>query len=103
MDSTITLKKTRLYHNWLRQVTGSYDIYKVITNNKAKIRRFKEGRNTAIMMAGGPKLVEGHLLPDNPKYRIKQISYLQGNYYIILKEENNGRSDLSSNQSTTTF
>lgn len=96
MDSTITLKKTRLYHNWLRQVTGSYDIYKVITNNKAKIRRFKEGRNTAIMMAGGPKLVEGYLLPDNPKYRIRQISYLQGNYYIILKEMTNDNQESAS-------
>lgn len=90
MEGYITLKKTKLYHNWLKQVPSSYDIYKVQTNNKNSIRRFKEGRNNAIMLAGGPKLVEEELLPDNNKYRIKQISYLQGNYYIILKEENNG-------------
>ena len=97
MEGLITLKKTRLYHNWLKQVPNSYDIYKVQTNNKSNIRRFKEGRNTAIMLAGGPKLVEGQLLPNNSEYRIKQISYLQGNYYLILKEENNGENISSDN------
>lgn len=89
MRDFIVLKKTNKYNNWLKQVPQSYDIYKVQTHNKSAIRRFKEGRNNALMLAGGPKLVEGQLLPNNEEYRIIQISYLQGNYYLILKEERN--------------
>ena len=88
MRDFIVLKKTKKYHSWLKQVPSSCDIYKVQTHDKNAIRRFKEGRDNAIMLAGGPRLVEGQLLPNNEEYRIIQISYIQGNYYLILEEIN---------------
>ena len=101
MRDFIVLKKTKKYHSWLKQVPSSCDIYKVMTIDKSAIRRFRgEDKKNIIMLAGGPRLVEGELLPNNEEYRIIQISYLQGNYYLILKEENNGESNISSDQST---
>lgn len=103
MRDNIVLKKTKVYHNWLKQVPDRCNIYKLYTNNKDKIRRGKEGRSNVLMLGGGPKLVEGQLLPDNEDYKIVQISYLQGNYYIVLKEVTNGESNISSNQSAETL
>ena len=103
IKSNIVLKETKLYHHWLKVMSEKGKIFKLYTNDRTAIRRLKEGRNNAIMLAGGPKLIEGQLLPNNEEYRIIQIAYVQGNYYLILKEETNGESDLSSNQSTTTL
>ena len=89
MRDFIVLKKTKKYHSWLKQVPSSCDIYKVMTIDKSAIRRFRgEDKKNVIMLAGGPKLVEGQLLPNNEEYRIIQISYIQGNYYLILEEIN---------------
>ena len=88
MRDFILIKKTKLYHHWLKQMSGQYNIYKIKTNDHTAIRKFKEGNKSAVMLAGGPKLVEGELLPNNEEYRIIQISYIQGNYYLILEEIN---------------
>lgn len=96
----VVLKKTNCYNHSLRKMTSSSkgDIFKLITSDKTAIRRFKEGKNVAIMLAGGPKLVEGQKLPNNEEYRILQIVYQQNNYYIVL-EEINGE-NISSDSST---
>lgn len=88
IKSNIVLKETKLYHHWLKVMSEKGKIFKLYTNDRTAIRRLKEGRNTAIMLAGGPKLVEGCLLPNNEEYRISQIVYQQDNYYIVLEEIN---------------
>ena len=88
IKSNIVLKETKLYHHWLKVMSEKGKIFKLYTNDRTAIRRLKEGRNNAIMLAGGPRLVEGQLLPNNEEYRIIQISYIQGNYYLILEEIN---------------
>lgn len=103
IKDSIVLKKTPLYHHWLKQMSEKGEIFKLYTNNKDVIRKSKVGRNNAIMLAGGPKLIEGQLLPNNEKYRIIQIAYIQDNYYIVLKKEINEKSDLSSDQPTKTL
>ena len=96
MKDFILLKNTKLYHHWLKQMSGSYDVYKLKTNKSFAVRKFKEEKNTVLMLAGGPKLVEGELLPNNENYRIKHIAYVQGNYYLILKEEDNDNQESTS-------
>ena len=85
----IVLKKTNCYNHFLRKmISNKGNIFKLVTSNKTAIRKFKEGRNNAIMLAGGPKLVESCLLPNNEEYRISQIVHQQDNYYIVLEEIN---------------
>ena len=91
MQDKLVLKETNLYHHWLKVMSEKSKIFKLYTNNKTAIRKFKEGKANAIMLAGGPKLIEGQLLPNNEKYRIIQIAYIQGNYYLILKEEDDNQ------------
>lgn len=91
IKGVIVLKETKLYHHWLKVMSEKSKIFKLYTNNKTAIRKFKEGKANAIMLAGGPKLIEGQLLPNNEKYKIIQIAYIQGNYYLILKEEDDNQ------------
>lgn len=97
MQDKLVLKETNLYHHWLKVMSEKGKIYKLYTNDKSAIRKIKEDKNNAIMLAGGPKIIEGHLLPNNDDYKVVQISYVQDNYYIVLKEinheENNQTSD----------
>jgi hypothetical protein len=94
----ITLKQTYCYHHFLKKALASNrgDIFKLNTSDKTAIRKSKEGDNNAIMLAGGPKLVEGELLPNNEEYRILQIINQQDNYYIVLEEVNNDNQESSS-------
>lgn len=83
----IILRNTNCYKHILKKVISSKkgDTFKLITNNIVAIRKFKENKMNAIMLAGGPKLVEGNLLP-NSNYKILQIIYQKYTYYIVLKE-----------------
>lgn len=94
---SITLKKTNYYNHILKKLSGGKSYaYKLITNNPEAIRNSKVDGNNAIMLAGGPKLVEKQLLPNNEEYRILQIIHKQNDYYIIL-EEINGTNIFSDN------
>ena len=96
MQDKLILRKTNLYHHWLKVMSEKGKVYKLYTNNKTAIRKLKEGKDNAIMLAGGPKIIEGQLLPNNNDYKVVQISYIQGNYYIVLKEINNEENNQTS-------
>jgi len=97
MKENIVLKQTPLYHHWLKVMSEKGQIFKLYTNNPTAIRKSKEGKFNAIMLAGGPKIIEGNLLPNNNDFKVLQIYYVQGNYYIALQEikneENNKTTD----------
>jgi hypothetical protein len=98
MENIIVLKNTPCYHHSLKFISEGKkgDIFKLITNDISAIRRYKEVDRDAIMLAGGPKIITDKLLPDNNNYKVAQIIYQKGKYYIILKKI---KDDISSNGS----
>lgn len=82
----IVLKQTPLYHHWLKIMSEKGQIFKLYTNNPSAIRKSKDGKSNTLMLAGGPKIIEGKLLPNNDNFKVLQIFYVQGNYYIALQE-----------------
>lgn len=96
-SGVVLIKDTPLYYHTLKKVSEKGEIYKLYTNKSNEIRKTKEGRANAIMLAGGPKIIEGCLLPNNESYKVVQISYIKNNYYLVLKkitdEENNQTSN----------
>lgn len=90
METQLCLRDSPCYKHYLKLITKGKKgyIFKLYTNNRLAIRKIREGRVFAIMPAGGPKLTEGQLLSGYDNYKVLQITYHRGNYYIILEDLN---------------
>lgn len=82
MDNIIFIRKTNLYHHWLKIMSEKGQIYKAYSNHP--IKSLKEGRKNGVMFFKGPKLLEGDLLPNNENYKILQVSKIGNQYYIAI-------------------
>lgn len=94
MNDVITLKDTPNYKHYLKKIkvikernNSRSTSYRLYTNEPNLIRReLLPGGRHAIMLAGGPKLIEGELIPKNEVVvtQILLIKNSSGNNTYIL-------------------